>query len=135
MFTNRITNKLSLTCYRIYIDFSGAQDLFIGANAVDYSGYPDCRPVFLQAFEKMAATATVAGAEHGVRYRVHAPLLELSKAEIILRGTELGVDYGLTWSCYDPCEKNLACGHCDSCLLRRRGFEEAGIPDPTSYSG
>ncbi|MCD4749166.1 MAG: 7-cyano-7-deazaguanine synthase QueC [Thermoanaerobaculales bacterium] len=127
-------NALMLSLLLGLAEVIGASDLFIGANAVDYSGYPDCRPAFLDAFERMAATATVAGAEHGVRYRVHAPLLELSKAEIIRRGTELGVDYGLTWSCYDPSEKNLACGHCDSCLLRRRGFEEAGIPDPTSYS-
>jgi 7-cyano-7-deazaguanine synthase len=108
-----------------------ADQLFIGANAVDYSGYPDCRPEFLQAFEKLATLATVAGAEHGVHFRVLAPLLELSKAEIIRRGLELGVDYGLTWSCYDPTPDGLACGHCDSCILRRRGFEEAGATDPT----
>ena len=108
-----------------------ADQLFIGANAVDYSGYPDCRPAFLEAFEKLASLATVAGAEHGVRFRVRAPLLELSKAEIIRRGLELGVDYGLTWSCYDPTPGGLPCGHCDSCILRRRGFEEAGVPDPT----
>ena len=111
-----------------------ADQLFIGANAVDFSGYPDCRPPFLQAFEALAAVATVAGAERGVRYRVRAPLLELSKAEIILRGTALGVDYGLTWSCYDPTPEGLACGRCDSCILRRRGFEEAGVADPTSYA-
>ncbi len=113
----------------------GAADLFIGANAVDYSGYPDCRPAFLEAFERMAALATVAGAEKGVRYRVHAPLLDLTKAEIIRTGTDLGLDYGLTWSCYDPTPSKLACGRCDSCILRRRGFEEAGIPDPTKYTG
>jgi 7-cyano-7-deazaguanine synthase len=111
-----------------------ADQLFIGANAVDYSGYPDCRPEFLQAFENLAALATVAGAEHGVQFRVRAPLLELSKAEIIRRGRELGVDYGLTWSCYDPTHDGLACGHCDSCILRRRGFEEAGVEDPTTYA-
>ena len=111
-----------------------ADQLFIGANAVDFSGYPDCRPPFLQAFEALAAVATVAGAERGVRYRVRAPLLELSKAEIILRGTALGVDYGLTRSCYDPTPEGLACGRCDSCILRRRGFEEAGVADPTSYA-
>jgi 7-cyano-7-deazaguanine synthase len=108
----------------------GADQLFIGANAVDYSGYPDCRPAFLQAFENLAAVATVAGAEHGVRFRVRAPLLELSKAEIIRRGLALGVDYGLTWSCYDPTPDGVACGRCDSCTLRRRGFEEAGFNDP-----
>jgi len=112
----------------------GADQLFIGANAVDYSGYPDCRPAFLQAFENLAAVATVAGAEHGVRFRVRAPLLELSKAEIIRRGLELGVDYGLTWSCYDPNPDGLACGRCDSCQLRRRGFDEAGAEDPTIYA-
>ena len=107
-----------------------ADQLFIGANAVDYSGYPDCRPAFLEAFEKLASLATVAGAEHGVRFRVRAPLLELTKAQIICRGLDLGVDYGLTWSCYDPTPDSLPCGHCHSCTLRRRGFEEAGVPDP-----
>ena len=111
-----------------------ADQLFIGANAVDYSGYPDCRPEFLKAFEKLATVATVAGAEHGVQFKVRAPLLELSKADIIRRGTELGVDYGLTWSCYDPTPDGLACGRCDSCILRRRGFEEAGVEDPTVYA-
>ena len=107
-----------------------ADQLFIGANAVDYSGYPDCRPAFLQAFENLATVATVAGAEHGVRFRVRAPLLELSKAEIIRRGLSLGVDFSLTWSCYDPTPEGFACGHCDSCILRRRGFEGAGVIDP-----
>jgi 7-cyano-7-deazaguanine synthase len=111
-----------------------AEQLFIGANAVDYSGYPDCRPAFLQAFENLATLATVAGAEHGVQFRVRAPLLDLSKADIIRRGLELGVDYALTWSCYDPTPGNYACGHCDSCLLRRRGFQEARVDDPTAYS-
>jgi 7-cyano-7-deazaguanine synthase len=108
----------------------GAEELFIGANAVDYSGYPDCRPAYLEAFEKLAALATVAGAERGARYRVRAPLLELSKADIIRRGLALGVDYALTWSCYDPTPSGLACGRCDSCVLRRRGFAEAEIDDP-----
>ena len=112
----------------------GADQLFIGANAVDYSGYPDCRPAFLETFEDVAALATVAGAELGVRYRVRAPLLELSKADIIRRGLELGVDYGLTWSCYDPTSDGRACGHCDSCILRRRGFEEVDIADPITYN-
>jgi 7-cyano-7-deazaguanine synthase len=110
-----------------------ADQLFIGANAVDYSGYPDCRPAFLEAFQNLAAVATVAGAEQGVRFRVRAPLLELSKAEIIRRGLELGVDYSLTWSCYDPTPEGLACGRCDSCILRRRGFEDAGVRDPIRY--
>lgn len=111
-----------------------ADQLWIGANAVDYSGYPDCRPAFLSAFERLASLATVAGAEHGAVYRVRAPLLELTKAEIIQRGIELGVDYGLTWSCYHPTEEGLACGRCDSCRLRLRGFEAAGIQDPMPYA-
>jgi len=112
----------------------GAHELFIGANAVDYSGYPDCRPAFLEAFENLAALATVAGTEEGVRFRVSAPLLELTKAEIIRRGIELGVDYGITWSCYDPTPEGHACGRCDSCILRRRGFAEAGVEDPIGYA-
>jgi 7-cyano-7-deazaguanine synthase len=107
-----------------------AEELLIGANAVDYSGYPDCGPTFLDAFERLAAVATVAGTEHGVRYRVRAPLLEMSKADIIRRGVDLGIDYGLTWSCYDPTPDGLPCGSCDSCILRRRGFAEAGFEDP-----
>jgi 7-cyano-7-deazaguanine synthase len=114
-------------------EVTGAADLFFGANAVDYSGYPDCRPAFVTAFERLAQVATVAGAEKGVRFRVHAPLLELSKAEIIQRGAQLGVDYSLTLSCYDPDGDGRACGRCDSCTLRRRGFNEAGVPDPTRY--
>ncbi len=112
----------------------GADQLFIGANAIDYSGYPDCRPVFLRAFEELASLATRAGTEEGVRFRVRAPLLHLGKAEIIRMGTALGVDYSLTWSCYDPTPDGLACGRCDSCILRRRGFQEAGVPDPTPYA-
>ncbi len=111
-----------------------AADLFIGANAVDYSGYPDCRPPFLRAFEELAHLATGAGAEGGRRFRVRAPLLHLTKAEIIRLGVRLGVDYGLTHSCYDPTPGGLACGRCDSCILRRRGFAEAGVPDPTRYA-
>ena len=110
-----------------------ANQLFIGANAVDYSGYPDCRPAFLEAFENLASLATVAGAEDGVRFKVRAPLLELSKTDIIRRGLELGVDFGLTWSCYDPTPDGLACGRCDSCQLRLRGFNEAGERDPLGY--
>jgi 7-cyano-7-deazaguanine synthase len=111
----------------------GASDIFIGVNAVDYSGYPDCRPEFLRAFESMARLATKAGVE-GATFRVHAPLSGMTKAEIIREGTRLGVDYGLTHSCYDPDSQGRACGRCDSCLLRRRGFEEAGVPDPTLYA-
>jgi 7-cyano-7-deazaguanine synthase len=111
-----------------------AQDIFIGVNAVDYSGYPDCRPEFLEAFEKLANLATKAGVEGAARYRIHAPLLYMTKAQIILAGLEAGVDYSLTHSCYDPSLEGLACGACDSCILRKRGFKEAGVPDPTKYS-
>ena len=109
-----------------------AQDLFIGVNAVDYSGYPDCRPAFIRAFEHLANLATKAGVE-GRRFRIHAPLIDLTKAEIIRRGTELGVDYGLTVSCYQADERGNACGLCDSCRLRAEGFRTAGITDPTRY--
>ena len=110
----------------------GAQDLFIGVNAVDYSGYPDCRPAFIEAFERLANVATRAGVE-GRPFRLHAPLIALSKAEIIRRGTALGVDYGLTVSCYDPDAGGRACGRCDACRLRAEGFAAAGVPDPTPY--
>lgn len=110
----------------------GAFDLFIGVNAIDYSGYPDCRPEFIAAFEKLAALATKVGVE-GASFKVHAPLVHLTKAEIIRRGVELGIDYGRTHSCYDPASDGSACGRCDSCSLRRKGFLEAGVPDPTRY--
>ncbi|AGC48291.1 exsB protein [Myxococcus stipitatus DSM 14675] len=110
-----------------------ATDLYIGVNAVDYSGYPDCRPEFIRSFEAMANLATKAGAE-GARFTVHAPLSGMSKADIIREGTRLGVDYGMTHSCYDPDEQGGACGRCDSCMLRKKGFEEAGVPDPTHYA-
>jgi 7-cyano-7-deazaguanine synthase len=116
-----------------YAETVGAFDLFLGANVLDYSGYPDCRPEFLQAFERLADLATKAGVDGG-RYRVHAPLLKLTKAEIIREGVRLGVDYSLTLSCYDPDAEGRACGRCDSCQLRRKGFAEAGVPDPTVYS-
>jgi 7-cyano-7-deazaguanine synthase len=108
-----------------------ARDLFIGVNVLDASGYPDCRPAFVDAFEALANVATRAGTSGTERLRVHAPLIELTKAEIIRRGVELGVDYALTHSCYDPTPTGTACGRCDACLLRARGFREAGIPDPT----
>jgi 7-cyano-7-deazaguanine synthase len=111
----------------------GATDIFIGVNAVDYSGYPDCRPEFIRAFESLANLATRAGVE-GVRFRVHAPLSGLRKAEIIQTGARLGVDYALTHSCYDPDSRGRACGRCDSCLIRREGFRAAGVPDPTPYA-
>jgi 7-cyano-7-deazaguanine synthase len=115
-----------------YAETVGAFDLFIGANVLDYSGYPDCRPEFLEAFERLANLATKAGVEGG-QFRVHAPLLRMTKAEIIREGTRLGVDYSRTLSCYDPDEMGRACGTCDSCLLRKKGFQEAGVRDPTVY--
>jgi len=111
----------------------GAVDLFIGVNAVDYSGYPDCRPEFIRAFESLANLATRAGVE-GARFTVHAPLSGMSKADIIREGARLGVDYALTHSCYDPDPLGRACGRCDSCQIRRRGFEQAGVKDPTLYA-
>jgi 7-cyano-7-deazaguanine synthase len=110
----------------------GAQDIFIGVNAVDYSGYPDCRPAFIAAFEQVANLGTRMGVE-GRPLRIHAPLIECSKAEIIRRGAALGVDYTMTVSCYSANAEGLACGRCDSCRLRRQGFQESGIPDPTRY--
>ncbi len=112
----------------------GARDLFIGVTAVDYSGYPDCRPAFIQAFEQLANVATKAGVEGG-RFHVHAPLIEMGKAEIIRAGSALGVDYAQTISCYQADVKGRACGVCDSCRFRREGFEQAGVPDPTVYRG
>jgi len=111
----------------------GARDLVAGMNVLDYSGYPDCRPEFVRAFESLAAVATRAGVE-GTRFRVHTPLMQLDKAGIVRLGRELGVDYALTHSCYDPSPAGLACGECDSCQLRAKGFREAGVPDPTRYT-
>lgn len=111
---------------------SGARAIYIGVNALDYSGYPDCRPEFIEAFQKAILTGTKSGVEHGVP-RLVVPLMKMTKADIIREGTALGVDYSLTHSCYDPDESGAACGHCDSCILRRRGFEEAGVKDPTRY--
>lgn len=116
-----------------YAETVGAFDLYIGANVLDYSGYPDCRREFLAAFEGLANLATQAGVEGRGRFRVHAPLLHLTKAEIIRTGAGLGFDYGLTLSCYDPDASGAACGRCDSCVLRAKGFAEAGVPDPTEY--
>jgi 7-cyano-7-deazaguanine synthase len=111
----------------------GARDIFIGVNSVDYSGYPDCRPEFIRAFEKCAEFGTKARDE-GWKFKIHTPIQHLDKAQIIKKGTELGVDYSLTHSCYNPGTAGLACGKCDSCALRRKGFEKAGAPDPTKYS-
>jgi 7-cyano-7-deazaguanine synthase len=110
----------------------GARDIFIGANALDYSGYPDCRPEFITAFERMANLATRAGVE-GDRFRIHTPLITLSKRDIVLRGLALGVDYGLTSTCYDPAPDGSACGRCEACALRLKGFREAGMEDPAKY--
>ena len=111
----------------------GASDIFLGANAMDYSGYPDCRPEFIQAFQTMANLATRAGTEEGRRLTIHTPLISLSKREIIERGLALGVDYGMTLTCYDPAADGAACGRCEACLLRLKGFREAGIEDPAPY--
>jgi 7-cyano-7-deazaguanine synthase len=116
-----------------YAETIGAFDIFIGVNVVDYSGYPDCRPEFLRAFEALANLATKAGVEGG-RFSIHAPLVTLPKADIIKLGASLGVDYGLTHSCYDPAPDGAACGRCDSCLIRKNGFAAAGLPDPTRYA-
>jgi 7-cyano-7-deazaguanine synthase len=125
-------NALFLSLALGLAEVVGASDIYIGVNAVDYSGYPDCRPEFIQAFEQLANLATKAGVE-GTRFRVHAPLSGMSKADIIRAGVRLGVDYSLTHSCYDPDPEGRACGRCDSCVLRRRGFEQAGVADPTPY--
>jgi len=113
-------------------EVQGSNDIFLGVNAVDYSGYPDCRPAYIEAFEHMARLATRAGVE-GQKLRIHAPLINMSKAEIISTGVRLGVDYSLTISCYQADQQGRACGLCDSCRLRRDGFEAAGVPDPTNY--
>jgi 7-cyano-7-deazaguanine synthase len=126
-------NTLMLSLALGHAEVLGAQDLFVGVNAVDYSGYPDCRPQFIAAFEALCQVATKAGVE-GHAFRVHAPLISLTKAEIIRRGESLGVDYGLTVSCYQADDAGRACGRCDSCRLRRAGFEAAGVGDPTRYA-
>lgn len=141
-------NLVFLSLAAGYAEVVRASDIFIGVNAIDYSGYPDCRPEFIAAFERAANLGTKAGveADHSRRLKVHAPLSHMSKADIITRGVSLGVDYGLTHSCYDPVPWHggaarassihavLACGHCDSCALRRDGFRAAGVPDPTRYA-
>jgi 7-cyano-7-deazaguanine synthase len=111
----------------------GSENIFFGANQLDYSGYPDCREEYIQAFQKMADLATKAGVEGQSRLKIHTPLLHMTKAEIIKAGLELGLDYALTWSCYDPCDDGRACGECDSCQLRLKGFGEAGVLDPILY--
>jgi 7-cyano-7-deazaguanine synthase len=127
-------NTIFLSLALAWAEVLGAADIFIGVNAVDYSGYPDCRPEYVAAFERMANLATKAGAEGRLRIRIRTPLISLSKADILRLGQFLGVDYSLTHSCYDPAPDGAACGECDSCLLRKKGFEEAGMADPTRYT-
>ncbi|MBE0593818.1 MAG: 7-cyano-7-deazaguanine synthase QueC [Gemmatimonadales bacterium] len=126
-------NTVFLSFALAWAETLGARDIFIGVNALDYSGYPDCRPAFIEAFQRMANLATKAGVEGTDGFRVHTPLIALSKAEIIRRGLELGVDYARTTSCYDPSPDGAACGHCDACALRLKGFAEAGVMDPIRY--
>jgi 7-cyano-7-deazaguanine synthase len=126
-------NSVFLSLALGFAEVVGAADLFIGVNAIDYSGYPDCRPEFIEAFEYLANLATKAGVEGSLRFRVHTPLINMSKAQIIRRGSELGVDYSLTHSCYSPNERSVSCGRCDACHLRLKGFAEAGLVDPIEY--
>lgn len=125
-------NTVFLSLAMGWAEVLGSCDIFIGVNQVDYSGYPDCRPAFISAFEKLASVATRSGVE-GHALRIHAPLIEMSKAKIIRHGIELGVDYGLTFSCYNPSADGIACGRCDSCRLRLKGFRDAGVKDPVPY--
>ncbi len=126
-------NTIFLSLALGWAEAAGARDLFIGVNALDYSGYPDCRPEFIAAFEGLAELATKAGVE-GAPFRIHAPLQHMTKADIVREAARLGLDAGISWSCYDPTPDGLHCGLCDSCRLRQRGFEEAGIADPTLYA-
>ena len=127
-------NTIFLSFALAWAEVLGAQDIFIGVNALDYSGYPDCRPEYIEAFEKMATLATKAGVEGRLRLKIHTPLIAMTKAEIIQTGLKLGVDYSLTLSCYDPGAQGISCGKCDSCLLRLKGFAEAGVSDPLRYA-
>ncbi len=126
-------NTIFLSFALGWAEVLGASDIYIGVNALDYSGYPDCRPEYIQAYEKMANLATRAGVEGTSKFKIHAPLINMSKADIIRRGMQLGVDYSLTHSCYDPTAEGLSCGLCDSCRLRLKGFAEAGMSDPLTY--
>lgn len=128
-------NTIFLSYALAWAEVLEASDIFVGVNALDYSGYPDCRPEYIEAFESMANLATKAGVEGITEVKIHTPLIKMTKAEIIRKGVELGVDYGMTHSCYDPSMEGKACGQCDSCLLRKKGFKEAGVPDPTKYLG
>jgi 7-cyano-7-deazaguanine synthase len=127
-------NTIFLSYALAWAEVLGTGDIFIGVNVLDASGYPDCRPEYIEAFERMANLGTQAGAEGRSRFHVHAPLIRWSKAEIVRHGADLGVDFALTWSCYEPAADGRACGLCDSCQLRRRGFAEAGLADPVPYS-
>ena len=127
-------NTIFLSFALAWADVLEAHDIFIGVNALDYSGYPDCRPEYIAAYERMANLATRTGVQGGAPIRVRTPLIDLTKRQIVELGTSLGVDYALTVSCYDPAPDGAACGHCDACLLRRKGFDEAGIADPTRYA-
>jgi 7-cyano-7-deazaguanine synthase len=126
-------NTIFLSYSLAWAEVLGIADVYIGVNAVDYSGYPDCRPEFIAAFQTLANLATRTGIE-GLAFRIHAPLIEMTKSEIIRRGSALNVDYSITHSCYDPTPEGYACGRCDSCLIRRKGFAEAGVADPTRYA-
>ncbi len=126
-------NTIFLSYALAWAEVLNAEHIFIGANCVDYSGYPDCRPAFIKAFENLANLATKSAVEGKCHIRIHAPLLTMTKSEIILKGISLGLDYSITHSCYDPDHQGLACGQCDSCILRHEGFVRAGIPDPTRY--
>ena len=123
-------NTVFLSCALAWAETLESSDIFLGVNAIDYSGYPDCRPEYIEAFERMANLATRAGVEGRTHVKIYTPLIRLTKAEIVKLGRELGVDFRLTWSCYDPDPRGRPCGACDSCLLRRKGFEEAGLADP-----
>ncbi|MGH7412313.1 MAG: 7-cyano-7-deazaguanine synthase QueC [Candidatus Methylomirabilis sp.] len=127
-------NTIFLACALAWAEVLGSEDIFLGVNALDYSGYPDCRPEYIAAFERMANLATKAGVEGRSALTIHTPLIHLTKAEIIHRGAALGVDFALTWSCYDPTPDGYPCGACDSCILRQKGFAEAGISNPGSLS-
>lgn len=126
-------NTIFLSYALAWVEVIGSSNIFIGVNALDYSGYPDCRPEYIVAYERMANLATKAGVEGNQKLKIHTPLIEMSKAEIIRQGMELGVDYSLTHSCYDPSAAGMACGECDSCLLRLKGFQEAGLSDSIKY--
>jgi 7-cyano-7-deazaguanine synthase len=126
-------NTIFLSYALAWAEVIGANDIFIGVNVLDYSGYPDCRPEYIAAYEKMANLATKAGVEGKQKLKIQTPLIKMSKSQIIKKGIELGVDYSLTRSCYDPSDSGEACGHCDSCLLRLKGFQEAGLEDPVKY--